>query len=178
MKRFIAIMLLFFGTTSCFSQNKNESGIRSLSLEECYKKNLADSTLMTGWYYLSDADSGFVRQLDKTNEFYTINPFPIVTAEDMTVLSIEKNRRGDTFLVIKFGKAGTELWRMATKKTVGKKLALIVNDKLIYAPLVNSEITAGVSALNRGDYSKEEYEKIKQAIENNRAQMQKGSHFF
>ena len=170
---FIAIMLLLFLTTSCVTQNQKESGIRSLSLAECHEKNLADSTLMTGWYYLSDIDSGFVRRLDKTDEFYTINPFPIVTAEDMTMLSVENNNRNEMYLLIKFGKEGTDLWRIATKKALYGQLALIVADKLLCTPQVHSEITAGVSALGRIDYSKEEYEKVKQTIENNRTEIQK-----
>jgi len=170
---FIAITLLMFLTTSCGAKSKKEGNIRSLSLEECYQKNLTDSTLMTGWYYISDNDSGFVRQLDKTDEFYTINPFPILTAEDMTTIAVDKNNWGNLYLLIKFGKEGTELWRVATGKAIGKKLALIVNDKLLYTAYVNSEITAGVSTLGRTDYSKEEYEKVKQTIESNRSEIQK-----
>ena len=170
---FIVIILLLFITTDCVSQNKKENNAyRNLSLEECYEKNLTDSTLMTGWYYILDSDSGFVRQWDKTGEFYTINPFPIITAEDMIKLSIEKDKNGE-YLLIKFGKEGTELWRTATREWVGGKFALIINDKLLCTPQVHSEITAGVSVLGRIDYSQEEYEKIKQTIESNKKEMQK-----
>jgi hypothetical protein len=171
--QFIVIILLSFLTISCGVQSKQGSEIRNLSFEECYKKNLTDSTLITGWYYISDIDSGFVRQLDKTDEFYTIDPFPIITAEDMTTLSVEKNNWDETYLLIKLGIEGTELWRTATKKAIGGNLALIVNDKLLCVPQVHSEITAGVSALGRMEYSKEEYEKIKRTIEDNKTEIQK-----
>jgi preprotein translocase subunit SecD len=170
---FIAVMLLLFLTTGCGGQSKEKGEIRNLSLEECYEKNLADSMLMTGWYYLSDTDSEFVRQLDKTDEFYAVNPFPILTAEDIIMLSVDKNNWGELYLSMKFGKAGTEFWRVATGKSVGKNLALIVNDKLISMSYVNSEITAGVSAFGRTGCLKEEYEAIKQEIESNRAEIQK-----
>ena len=169
----IAAMLLLFLTTSCVIQNKKGNIIRCLSLEECYENNLTNSTLMTGWYYISDIDSGFVRQLDKTNEFYTINPFPIVTAEDITTLSIEKNNWNEMYLLIKLGKLGTERWRIATRTSIGGKLAFILNDKLLCTPNVNAEIPAGVSVLGRIDYSEEEYEKVKQIIENNKTEIQK-----
>jgi preprotein translocase subunit SecD len=170
---FIAVTLLLFLTTSCGAQSKKMGGIRNFSLEECYEKNLADSTLMTGWYYMSDTESGFVRQLDKTDDFYVINPFPILTVEDIITLSIDKDNLGELYLLMKFGKAGVEFWRVATGKSVGKNLALIVNDKLISTPYVNSEITAGVSVFGRMGCSKEEYETIKQEIENNRNEMQR-----
>ena len=165
--------MLLLTTASCAVQNKKENKIRNLSLEESYEKNLTNSILMTGWYYISDIDSGFARQLDRTDEFYTINPFPIVTAEDVTMLSIEKDNWGGVFLSMRFGKEGTERWRVATGRSIGKKLAFIVNDKLLYVPQVHSEITAGVSALSRIDYSKEDYERAKQAIENNKKEMQR-----
>ena len=171
--QFIVIILLFFLTVSCSTQNKKGSESRSLSFEECHEKNLTDSTLMTGWYYISDSDSGFVRQLDKTDEFYIINPFPIITVEDITTLSIEKNNWDEMlYLLIKFGVEGTELWSTATRNAIGGSLALIVNDKLLVVPQVHSEITAGVSALGRIDYSKEEYEKIKRTIEDNKIEIQ------
>jgi len=144
-----------------------------MSLDNCYKKNLEDSTLFTGWYYISDINNGFVRQLDKKDEFYIIDPFPIVTAEDMTKLTIEKNRWGNTKLAIQFGAEGTELWRIATGKAIGKKLAFIVNDKLVYAPYVNSEIPNGNSVLERVDYTKEEIEKVKQRIEDDKTEILK-----
>ena len=34
----------------------------------------------------------------------------------MTMLSVEKNNWNEMYLLIKFGKEGTELWRIATKK--------------------------------------------------------------
>jgi preprotein translocase subunit SecD len=171
--RFIAVTLLLFLTAGCGSQGKEKVEIRNLSLEECCERNLANSALMTGWYCMSDTDSGFVRQLDKTDEFYAVNPFPILTAEDIMTLAVDRNNRGELYLSMKFGKAGTEFWRVATGKSVGKNLALIVNDRLISTPYVNSEITAGVSAFGRTGCTKEEYEAIKQEIESSRAEIPK-----
>ena len=167
----ILLLALICMAPSC--PDRESKTVRSLNLEECYEKNLAHSTLLTGWYYISDIDNGFVRQLDNTDEFYTMNPFPILTAEDITTLSIETNSREEMYLFMKFGKAGTELWRAATRKSIGEKLAFIVNDKLVGIPQVHAEITAGVSTLGRMDYSKEDYEKVKQAIENNKTEIKK-----
>lgn len=162
---FIAILTLSFLTIRGSNCQTYKQG-QPVNFEDCYKLNLQDSTLMTGWYYVSTTKSGFVRQLDKTDEFYVINPYPIVTGEDMTTLDIQTNNRGEKYLLIRFGKRGTEQWRIATQKAIGKNLALIVNNKLVYTPFVNIEITVGISTLLRIDYSKKELEKVKEAIEN------------
>ncbi len=167
---FISIILLstVILITVCSNQGKQEKTY--ISLEDCFKKNIESAMLMTGWYYVSDTDSGFVRQLDKTDEFYKVNPFPILTAEDITTLAVETNNLGNAYLTMKFGTRGTDAWREATGKAIGKSLAFIVNDKLLSAPHVNMEIPNGNSTLNRNDYSKEEFEKIEQAIEDNKKQ--------
>jgi len=165
---FIPILLLSAVILFIVCKNQNEKVNNDISLEDCFQKNIENATLMTGWYYISETDSGFVRQMDKSDVYYKINPYPIVIAEDMTTLSIQENNDGNTYLLMKFGIRGTESWRKATKKAIGKNLAFIVNDKLLSVPYVNMEIPNGNSVLNRNDYSKEEFEKIEQAIKDNK----------
>ena len=162
----IALLSTVILLTVCKNQDKKVNN--SISLEDCFQKNIESATLMTGWYYISETDSGFVRQLDKTDSYHKINPFPIVTAEDMTTLSIQKNNDGNTYLLMKFGIRGTESWREATKKAIGKNLAFILNDELLSVPHINMEIPNGNSVFSRNDYSKEEFEKIEQAIKDNK----------
>jgi membrane protease YdiL (CAAX protease family) len=163
----IALLSTVILLSVCGKQGEKENSNKSL--EDCYQKNIENTTLMTGWYYTSDTDSGFVRQMEKTDVYYKINPFPIVTAEDMTTFSIQENDDGNTYyLLMRFGKRGTESWREATKNAIGKNLVFIVNDKLLSAPYVNMEISNGVSVLRKNDYSKEEFEKIEQTIKINK----------
>lgn len=171
---FITIVLLP-GVFLIITSNKQEK--TNINLEECFNKNIESTTLMTGWYHISDTDSGFVRQLDKTDELYTINPFPILTAEDITTLTVKINNSGNAYLTMTFGTRGTESWREATGKAVGKKIAFIVNDKLLSAPHVNIEIPNGNAILFRDDYSKEEFEKIEQAIKDNHCSLIKTQKF-
>ena len=165
----IAVLLLSILFLITNNKNKNNNENIQMSLDDCFKKNIEDSTLMTGWYYISEIEDGFVRQLDKTDEFYNINPYPIATAEDIARLSVESNNLGKAYLLMKFGKNGAEYWREATKKTIGKNLAFIVDDKLLCVPHVNMEIANGNSALNRTDYTKEELEIIEQTIKDNKS---------
>ena len=52
-----------------------------------------DSVLYTGWYYIVDT-SGYKRRLDKTDEFYFIDPTPITTAKNITELKIYTANEG------------------------------------------------------------------------------------
>ncbi|MFV0539078.1 MAG: SecDF P1 head subdomain-containing protein [Dysgonomonas sp.] len=150
-------------------QYSKQSGIETSSHE-----NIKDSTLVTGWYYIA-TDGGFIRQLEKTDETYALadetyalDPCPVVTAEDIVELNISENRWKQLMLVMRFGKRGTQAWSIATKKAIGKELAFVLNDRLLYVPQVHNQITSGVSAFSRLDYTKSELEEIKQAIEINK----------
>jgi len=84
------------------------------------------------------------------------------------MISIEIYQSTDSSyaLSMKLDEIGTIIWEKATRETVGRRIAFIVNDKLVYTPKVNSPIYNGIAPLNRGIYSKEELEQIKLQIEN------------
>ena len=165
---FLIILPLYLLITNCNNQDRKEN--ISIRLKDSYQKNIENATLMTGWYNITNIDSSFVRQMEKANEFYSINPYPIVTATEITNMVIKENNAGEYVLYMNFGKKGTKLWRLATKKAIGERLAFIVNDKLLIAPYVNAEISNGKSFFYRKDYTKEDLEKIKQEIENNKTE--------
>jgi hypothetical protein len=166
MKHYVCVIISILLITSCRSQAKEQKPI--FSIETCFEKNLLDSTLLTGWYAVVDTDGGFVRPLEKSQETYILNPRPVLTAEDIVKLEVRKNNYGSNMLTMCFGERGTELWREATQAATGKQLAFVLNDKLLCVSLVNSQITAGVSALIRDDYSSGELNEIKNAIELNK----------
>lgn len=124
-----------------------------------------DSILATGWYYIVDNDNGYKRTLEKDTGFYYINPTPIATAKHFTKLEISEDNWKNVMLVIRFDKKGTKAWSDATKKYIGKHLALIIENKLIVTPKVNSQITAGVSALSAWCYNRQDLENFKAIIE-------------
>jgi len=130
-----------------------------------------DSFLKTGWYYISERESNYKRQLDKTSEFYFIDPNVIVPVEQFDKLELTESKCDNKkypMIIIRFDSKGTDNWSIATEKSIGGKLALIINDKLVIAPKVNAQITAGVSAISRSDYSKQDIEEIYKTIENER----------
>jgi preprotein translocase subunit SecD len=129
--------------------------------------NGSDSILRTGWYYVIDSGN-FKRQLDKSSEFYFIDPHPITTAKNIAELEIYSTDYGKSGLVMRLDKNGTETWSIATEKYIGKRLAFILDNKLMIAAKVNSQITSGATAINRAVYSDEEIENFKTIINKER----------
>lgn len=128
-----------------------------------------DSTILyTGWYNIVDTNNGIKRQLDKSTDTFFIDPNPIVTVANIKTSEIyESNTGGQKFvgLTMHLDETGTESWSVATEKAIGKQLAFILDNRLLQVAKVNSQITSGVTALNRGDYSRAELENFKKIIE-------------
>ena len=131
-----------------------------------------DSTILyTGWYFVVDIDNGFKRQLDKSSDTFFIDPKPIVTAKNFSELEIyESNAGGQKYvgLTMRLDQGGTVNRSVATERSIGKQLAFILDNKLLYVAKVNAQITVGVTALNRGDYSRAELDNFKTIIESER----------
>ncbi|MEQ1732687.1 MAG: hypothetical protein ABL940_03385 [Bacteroidia bacterium] len=127
-----------------------------------------NTILCTGWYYIVDVESGFKRQLDKSSDTFFIYPKPIVIAANFTKLEIyESNESEEKYIgmTMRLDEIGTENWSVATGKSIGKQLAFILDNRLLYVAKVNSQITAGITALNRGGYSRVELDNFKKIIE-------------
>ena len=166
---------LTFLLTGCF--NKNSQAIVGNNIPKVSENQIKvnpqttqyDSIILyTGWYYIVDAENGIKRQLDKSDDTFFIDPKPIVVAKNFTTFEIYENYAGgqkNIGLTMWLDKQGTESWSVATEKAIGKQLAFILDNRLLYVAKVNSQITAGVTALNRGNYSKSELENFKTIIE-------------
>jgi hypothetical protein len=122
--------------------------------------------LVTGWYYVVEPGQGAKRILDGDTSVYWLNPEPIVTAKNIATFELYKSNFDKSWgLTMKFNETAVDLWRQATGRSVGSRLALIVRNKLLYAPEVMAEIPSGMTALNRGTYSKGELKAIMTAIQ-------------
>ena len=131
-----------------------------------------DSTILyTGWYYVVDTPNNYKRQLDKSDEIYYLDPKPIITAKNVTTFEIYEssyNNKKEFGLTMRLDKEGTENWSYATQKAIMNKLAFILDNRLLQVATVNSQITGGVTALNRRGYSIQELESFKTIIESER----------
>lgn len=167
---------LVFILAGCADNRPAEQKIGDRLLEdpEHYVKDSHDilkqdsTVLYTGWYYVVDRPNGYKRQLDKSDETYYLDPKPIITAKNVTTFEIyESNHNGKKYfgLTMRLDKEGTEKWSYATQKSIMKKLAFILDNRLLQVATVYSQITGGVTAINRGDYTRQELENFKTIIE-------------
>ena len=163
----LTVFCMLISTVNC-SEPKKSDKAQHVDLESIYEQNVQDSILATGWYYIVDGENGFKRQIDKQDEFYFIDPKPIVVKEHFDKLEIYKtNIQGSHCfaLSIRIGEKYKDLWANATEKSIGKRLGLIVDNKLLSAPMVNMRIENGMSSLIRSDYDKKELEAFKKLME-------------
>jgi preprotein translocase subunit SecD len=128
------------------------------------------SYLPTGWYYVVDSPNGYKKQLDKSAETYYLDPVPVVTSKNILSFEIyETTNQHKKYhvLVMPLDKNGTLAWSSATRKSSMRmgRLAFVVKNSLLYAANVNEQITGGITALNRGVYTRKELEKIQIEIE-------------
>lgn len=155
---FTFLILLYCGQVSVFDYltgRENSVDIKQTSED-----------LKTGWYYLTDSINGIERTLIGTEEIYYVDPNPIVTIENFTDLEIYQSSSGDYGLTIKLDNKGAEQWSFATGKSIGHKLALIIDNELYYTPKVNAQIDVGITALNREGLTEGELKEVKKKIEN------------
>ena len=151
------LILLGCGQTS-------STDLKSESTNQVEQTQTTDD-LVTGWYYLTDKENGIEITLKGTEETYFIFQSPIVTVANFTDLEIYQSNYGDYGLTIRLDEKGTKEWSVATRKSINKKLALIIDNELYLTPTVNSQIDVGITALNRGDLTEEELKDIKLKIE-------------
>ena len=151
---------------SCGSKTKTE-----LVNDNNSKKiiELPSNYLVTGWYFIEDEKTDLERKLFKSEDSYYLNPKPIITNKNFTKLEIYKSNYGDLGLSIRFDNYGTELWSEATTKAFARiqKLGIIVDNQLISVADIANPIFGGISAINRGDLTKEELLELKKKIESN-----------
>jgi len=164
MKIFFFLVSISFLTNCGNAISQNNSKMINKSIADS-TGGIPDTTLQTGWYYVIDLDNGYKRQIKKSQVYYFIDPKPIVLSKNFKTLKIYNNRDGVPEMLITLDDKGTDAWSTATEKYIGKRLAFILDDKLLEADYINSQITGGITALIGGDYRKEELEKIKAVIE-------------
>lgn len=161
---FFSLITLFILTVmvSCDGAKKAQNQVE---IEQALEQNLADSTLVTGWYHVVSTQDGFKRQLDKTDEFYFINPKPIVIKKHFSNVAIyatddfkEQQPENHFAISIQIDKEYEDLWADGTEQAAGKWIGLVIDNKLVSVPMVKWRIEGGRSSLNRGVYSKEELE--------------------
>ena len=159
----ILFIVFIIGSLSCRSNEYQQSETPISKKINTIK--YTDSTLKTGWYFIILNENCYKRKLDKDSIYYCIDPRPLITPKNIKTIKINYEKNKAPSFLMKFDDEGTKIWKYATERAVYNKLAFILDDKLLYAPTVVSQIINGIALLNRGTYSKEELENFKKVIE-------------
>ena len=77
----------------------------------------------------------------------------------------ESNRKGNYDLMLTFSKDGADSWARMTKENVDRNVAIVLDGKVVAAPMVRMEITMGKCMIT-GDFSKSEASEMKSLLEN------------
>jgi preprotein translocase subunit SecD len=168
--RLITMIFLTASFLTACGQTKKNSLIEKTSIDierfdriEIYKHAIPpDTTKYAPKVLTVEQAKSFI---DKWN--HTDNP-KLCQFDKLELTESKYDNEKYPMIIIRFDSKGTDNWSIATEKSIGGKLALIINDKLVIAPKVNAQITAGVSAINRPDYSKQDIDEIFKTIENER----------
>lgn len=113
-----------------------------------------DTILITGFYTVVENDSclnssNFINITDGETK-YCINKIPVVTNDNFVSVKIvsDSSREGIYNTVrIKLDSITAKGFKETTSKLVGKKLALIINNKIITAPVLRDPIESGEIAI-------------------------------
>lgn len=81
--------------------------------------------------------------------------------KDLSSVKIEKSKRTESYgLLISLSEEGAESWARMTRENVGRNIAIVIEDRVVAAPLVRSEIKQGKCMIS-GNYTKEEMGQMK-----------------
>ncbi|WP_295127467.1 hypothetical protein [uncultured Chitinophaga sp.] len=107
-----------------------------------------------------------------TNETYYLSAAGAVTVKDMKSIATGIASNGYAELTIQLNEAGKLLFSKLTQKNVGKKLAVLVNGKVVMAPQVMSPITGGSLSVS-GSFSFAEVDAMKKGLDKEMKSAQK-----
>lgn len=86
--------------------------------------------------------------------------------KDLSSVSMDKSKRTDSYnLLISLSEEGAASWARMTRENIGRNIAIVIEGKVVAAPVVKSEIKQGKCMIS-GDFSKEEATEMKALLEN------------
>ncbi|MBP1672221.1 MAG: hypothetical protein H6Q25_36 [Bacteroidetes bacterium] len=126
--------------------------------------------LKTGWYMVTDDPTKGVPKeiiINGQNQTIYIDPFTQISVKDIEFIYLVKDPRvaSRVNIMMYFNEIGTEKWSVLTEKSLRKQLAFIINNVVVSNPMVQSQITNGISLFDGADYTPEEMFAIKRVLE-------------
>jgi preprotein translocase subunit SecD len=98
-----------------------------------------------------------------TSEKVYLHKDVALTAKDVAGAAVTRDGAGNPAVGVTFTEEGTKKFAKLTEEHKGKRLAILVEGKVISAPVINDKVTGG-KAMISGRFTKEEVEKLAKAI--------------
>lgn len=127
-----------------------------------YSHSIAQE-VKTGCYYVKEQSDSTIQAFGKKDTLW-LDKQAIITVKDFKKVKLVKQDYGYA-LEITLYPEGAEVFRVATSKWIQKKMAIVVNNEIITAPIVACEIPGGRIMVTSGWGTKEEMKAMKLAIE-------------
>lgn len=177
MSRMLILMLLL---VSCSQNSSKQINLDSVlynsndsvryNLIDTAKLNKANTTyLHTGFYFLSVEKNGVRKQIEKSNEFYTIAPKPFASVDDIIKTKLEKTKlkNGEIYteLCLTFNAKGAKDIQEGTGNYLHPKIAVVIANKLLYVVESNATITTGIMCIGLYDYSDKEINVLQKEVD-------------
>ena len=117
--------------------------IVSLTILNSLSANLFAQTKFNGIYKTSETGINYTFYNDSTTSL-KIDTIPVVSSFEFMEVKKKYNKQFRQYeLYINLTKKGSKTFAEVTKANIGKPLAIIINDKLLAAPIIQIEITDG-----------------------------------
>jgi hypothetical protein len=150
--------------------------LSSIPVPTAFLGNEKDSLyLKTGWYMVTDdLTKGVPKEIiiNGQNQTIYIDPFIQLSVKDIEVFYLVKDPRvaSRVNIMMYFNEIGTEKWSVLTEKSIRKQLAFVINNVVVSNPMVQSQITNGISLFDGADYTPKEMFALKRVLESQKNQ--------
>lgn len=168
-RNFSLLLVLLMSTLLCKAQKSKITSITTTDIDSVYLRNIADSTLATGWYFIGeDTPTNFTKicPLDELGgmlfyDTYYVNPYPIVTASRLKQIWVEGENGLFATMGMRFDKVATAAMIEAVKKNKDRKIAFAMADTLyIVGEVMGPDANGTMCMSNFSIYMRMVYKRI------------------
>lgn len=150
---------LFVLTVTVLSScNPFYNGGYKATKEDCLK---AKKYLYNGFYEIAPTGKFFGMV---GNDSITVGIKPLIGFDKITVIQKSHDDFGRPLANVELNNEATIVFENFTGTNIGKKLAIIANDKLLEAPIINGKISGGMVQISM-DSNEEEVDKLVKDIQ-------------